>query len=95
MVARRLGAGVCVCVCGGGGGGGGEGYLFPLNIYLKKTLKKSSWQKPLDRFQYGLAGMFLCRNVSLVILFQDCSSHHDSSKSLATKDGAYFPYRSI
>ena len=32
--------------------------LFSLYIYIE-NLKKSSCQKPLDRFQYNLAGMFL------------------------------------
>ena len=39
-----------------GGGGGGLG-LFSLYIYIE-NLKKSSYQKPLDRFQYNLADMF-------------------------------------
>ena len=35
----------------------GEGLIFP--IYLYRKLKKSSCQKPLDRFQYNFAEMFL------------------------------------
>ena len=34
-------------------------------------------------------------NVSLVTLYQDCSCPHDSSKNLAARGGAYFPYISI
>ena len=35
----------------------GAGLIFP--IYLYSKLKKSSCQKPLDRFQYNFAEMFL------------------------------------
>ena len=35
----------------------GAGLIFP--IYLYRKLKKSSCQKPLDRFQYNCAEMFL------------------------------------
>ena len=35
----------------------GVGLIFP--IYLNRKLQKSSCQKPLNRFQYYLAGMFL------------------------------------
>ena len=35
----------------------GAGLIFP--IYLYRKLKKSSCQKPPDRFQYNFAGMFL------------------------------------
>ena len=35
----------------------GAGLIFP--IYLYRKLKKSSCQKPLDRFQYNFAEMFL------------------------------------
>ena len=35
----------------------GAGLIFP--IYLYRKLKKSSCQKPLDRFPYNFAGMFL------------------------------------
>ena len=35
----------------------GAGLIFP--IYLYRKLKKSSCQKPLDRFQYNFAKMFL------------------------------------
>ena len=117
----------------------GEGCLFSLYIYIE-NLKKSSCQKPLDRFQYNLAEMFPwwpftkivqaimvcqktwplvggaffpyisilkpimiflsettrpisiwhCRNVSLVTLYQDCSSSHDSSKNLAARGRGLF-----
>ena len=32
------------------------------------------------------------QNVSLMALYQDCSSDHDSSKNMAARSGAYFPY---
>ena len=32
------------------------------------------------------------QNVALVILYQDCSSNHDSAKNMAARGGAYFPY---
>ena len=35
------------------------------------------------------------RNVSLVTLYQGCSSCHDSSKTWPLGGGAYFPYISI
>ena len=35
----------------------GAGLIFPIYIYIE-NLKKSSCQKPLDRFQYNLADMF-------------------------------------
>ena len=31
-------------------------------------------------------------NVALVTHYQDCSSNHDSSKDIAARGGAYFPY---
>ena len=61
----------------------GAGLIFP--IYLYRKLKKSSYQKPLDWFPYTF-----CRNVPLVILYQDCSSQLDSSKNMATKGRGSF-----
>ena len=58
----------------------GAGLIFP--IYLYRKFKKSSCQKPLDRFQYNIA-IELGRNVPLVALYQVCSSCHDSSKNMA------------
>ena len=61
----------------------GAGLIFL--IYLYRKLYKSSCQKPLDRFQYNFS-----RNVSSVILYQDCSSHHDSSKNTAARGRGLF-----
>ena len=61
----------------------GAGLIFL--IYLYRKLKKSSCQKPLDRFQYNFS-----RKVSSVILYQDCSSHHDSSKNMAARGRGLF-----
>ena len=44
------------------------GAYFPHIIYIE-NFKKTSCQKPLDRFQYNIAG-----NVPFVTLYQDCSS---------------------
>ena len=61
----------------------GAGLIFL--IYLFRKLKKSSCQKPLDRFQYNFS-----RNVSSVMLYQDCSSRHDSSENMATRGRGLF-----
>ena len=61
----------------------GAGLFF--TIYLYRKIKKSSCQKPLDRLQYNLG-----RNVPLVILYQDCSSHLDSSKNMAARGPGLF-----
>ena len=37
----------------------------------------------------GLMSIKFCRNVSLVILYQECSSGHDSSKNMAAWGGGY------
>ena len=70
----------------------GAGLIFPLYLYRK--LKKSSCQKPLDRFPYTFAG-----NVPLVTLYQDCSSHLDSSKNMAVRGrglfSLYYLYRKL
>ena len=60
----------------------GAGLIFPI---LYRKLQKSSCQKPMDRFQYNF-----CRNVPLVILYQDCSSHLDSSKNMAARGRGLF-----
>ena len=44
---------------------GEAGLIFPLYLYRK--LLKSSCQKPLDRFQYNLAEMFLLRPSTKII----------------------------
>ena len=62
---------------------GGAGLIFP--IYLSRKFKKSSYQKPLERLQYNVAEMFL-----LVILYQDSSSHLDSSKNMAARRRGLF-----
>ena len=56
----------------------GAGLIF--TIYLYRKLKKSPCQKPQDQFPYNFA-----KNVPLVILYQDCSSHLDSSKNMAAR----------
>ena len=63
--------------------GGGAGLIFP--IYLYRKLKKSSCQKPLDWFPYNFAEMFL-----FVILYQDCSSHLDSSENMTARGRGLF-----
>ena len=40
----------------------------------------------------GPISIQLGRNVSLVTLYKDCSGPHDSSKIMAARGGAYFPY---
>ena len=66
----------------------GGGAYFPY-ISIKKTLKIFLSETN------GLISILLDRNVSLVILYQDCSSCYDSLKNMAARDGAYFPYISI
>ena len=61
----------------------GAGLIF--TIYLYRKLKKSPCQKPQDQFPYNFA-----KNVPLVILYQDCSSHLDSSKNMATRGWGLF-----
>ena len=65
-------------------GWGGGVLIFP--IYLYRKLKKSSCQKPLS----GPISIKFCRNVPLMILHQDCSSHLDSSKNMAAKGRGLF-----
>ena len=62
--------------------------LFSLYIYIenfKTLLVRNHWT------DFNI----ICRNAPLVILFQDCSSHLDLLKNMATRTGAYFPYISI
>ena len=61
----------------------GAGLIFP--IYLYRKFKKSSCQKPI-----GPISIYFCRNVPLVILYQGCSSHLDSSKNMATRGRGLF-----
>ena len=61
----------------------GVGLIFP--IYLYRKLEKSSCQKPLDQFHYKFG-----KNVSMVTLYQDCSSNRDSSKNMATRGRGLF-----
>ena len=61
----------------------GAGLIFP--IYLYRKLKISSCLKPLDGFPYNF-----CRNVPLVTLYQDCSSHLDLSKNMAARGRGSF-----
>ena len=82
-----MAAGVVVVVVGGGVGGGWG--LFSLYIYIE-YLKKSSCQKPMDRFQYNLADMFpwwpFTKIVQVIVICQ---------KTWPLAGGAYFPYISI
>ena len=67
----------------------GMGLMF--SIYLFRKLKKKSCQKSLDRFQYYTAVF----NIPFMLLYQDFTSRHDSSKTWSSEDRAYFPYISI
>ena len=62
--------------------------LFTLYIYIEKI-------KIFLSETTGPISVLFCRNVSLVILYQDCSSHLDSSKTWPPGGGAYFRYISI
>ena len=59
--------------------------LFSLFIYIE-TLKLflSETNRPIS--------IYFCRNVPLVILYQDCSSHLDSSKMAARGQGLFSLY---
>ena len=62
--------------------------LFSLYIYIenfKNLLVRNHWT------DFSI----ICRSVTLVILYQDCSSLLDSSKNMAARGRAYFPYISI
>ena len=66
----------------------GVGLIFP--IYLYRKLKKSSCQKPLDRFPYNFAEMFLWwSSTKIVQAIWICR------KTWAPGGGAYFSYISI
>ena len=58
--------------------------LFSLYIYIKKTLKifLSETTGPISKE--------FCKNVSLIILYQHCSSHLDSSKNMAARGQGSF-----
>ena len=71
-----------------GGGGGGGGAYFPYIIYIENF-------KNLLVQTTGPISIWFCKNVPLVILYQDCSSHLDSSKTWPPGGGAYFPNISI
>ena len=61
------------------------GAYFPY-ISIYKTLKIFFSET------YGPISIQLGRNVSLVTLYKDCSSRHDSSKNMATRGaGLIFP----
>ena len=66
----------------------GAGLIIP--IYLYRKHKKSSCQKPLDRFPYNF-----CRSVPLVILYQNCSSHLDLSKTMAARGRGSFSLHNL
>ena len=55
----------------------GAGLIFPIYIYIE-NLK-------ILQLQYNL-----CRNVPLVILYQECSSHLDLSKNMAARGRGLF-----
>ena len=67
----------------------GAGLIFPIYLY-RKLEKKSSCQKPLDRFQYNLAEMFpwwpFTKIVQAIMICQ---------KTWLLGGGAYFPCISI
>ena len=61
----------------------GAGLIFP--IYLYRKLKKIFLSETT-----GPISIYFCRNVPLVILYQDCSSHLDSSKNMADRGRGLF-----
>ena len=63
----------------------GGGAYFPY-ISIQKSLKIFMSETT------GPISISLGRNVSLVTLYQDCSSNHDLSKNMAARGGAYFSY---
>ena len=66
----------------------GAGLNFP--IYLYRKLKKSSCQKPPDRFPYNFAEMFLWWSSTKIV-----RAISISQKTWPPGGGAYFPYISI
>ena len=63
--------------------------LFSLYIYIE-NFKKSSCQKPLDRFQYNFAEMFLWLSSTKIV-----QAIWIRQKTWPPGGGAYFPYISI
>ena len=63
----------------------GAGLIFP--IYLYRKLKKSSCQKPLDRFPYTFAEMFLWWPSTKIV-----QAIWIRQKTWPPGGGAYFPY---
>ena len=61
----------------------GAGLIFP--IYLYRKLKKIFLSEST-----GPISIYFCRNVPLVILYQDCSSQLDSSKHMAARGRGLF-----
>ena len=61
----------------------GAGLIFP--IYLYRKLKKIFLSETT-----GPISIYFCRNVPLVILYQGCSSHLDSSKNMAARGWGLF-----
>ena len=66
----------------------GAGLIFTKKLYTK--VEKSSCQKPMDRFQYHLAGIFLWGPSTKIV--QAIMIHQ---KTWPLGGGAYFPYISI
>ena len=66
----------------------GAGLIFP--VYLYRKLKKSSCQKPLNRFPYTFAEMYLMWSSTKVV-----QAIWISKKTWPPRGGAYFPYISI
>ena len=64
------------------------GLIFP--IYLYRKLKKSSCQKPLDRFPYTIAEMFLWWSSTKIVQVSWIRQ-----KTWPPGGGAYFPYISM
>ena len=61
----------------------GAGLIFPIYLYGKlKNIFLSETTRPIS--------ILFCRNVPLVILYQDCSGHLDSSKNMATRGRGFF-----
>ena len=62
----------------------GAGLIFPIYLYRKKIFLSETT---------GPISIYFCRNVHLVILYQGCSSHLDSSKNMAARGrGLFFLY---
>ena len=61
------------------------GLIFPMYLYRK--LQKSSYQKPLDRFQYNFAEMFLRLSSTKIV-----QAIWIRQKSWSPGGGAYFPH---